>query len=50
MMYRRKSWINTTRAALTYEEWAHGVKILDKEPIKIHEANLYDIELMRNKF
>ena len=50
MMYRRKSCINTTRAALTCEEWAHGVKILDKETIKIHEANLYDIELMRNKF
>lgn len=34
MAYRRKFWRNMMRAALTYEEWAHAAKMLEKEPPK----------------
>ncbi|CAI9754801.1 unnamed protein product [Fraxinus pennsylvanica] len=49
MAYRRKFWRNTMRTALTYEEWAHAAKMLDRETPKMNEANLYDEELVRNK-
>ncbi|XP_051149670.1 triacylglycerol lipase SDP1-like isoform X2 [Andrographis paniculata] len=49
MAYRRKFWRNMMRAALTYDEWAHAAKMLDKESVKTNEANLYDVELVRNK-
>ncbi|XP_023741481.1 triacylglycerol lipase SDP1 [Lactuca sativa] len=50
MAYRRKFWRNMMRAALTYEEWAHAAKMLDKETPKLNERDLYDEELVRNKF
>ncbi|PNY05309.1 triacylglycerol lipase SDP1-like protein [Trifolium pratense] len=37
------------RTALTYEEWAHASKMLDKETPKMNESNFYDVELVRNK-
>ncbi|KAM3288625.1 triacylglycerol lipase SDP1 [Capsicum chacoense] len=49
MAYRRKFWRNMMRSALTYEEWAHAAKMLDKETPKMNEADLYDVELVRNK-
>ncbi|CAN4118539.1 unnamed protein product [Withania somnifera] len=49
MAYRRKFWRNMMRSALTYEEWAHAAKMLDKETPKMNEADLYDEELVRNK-
>ncbi|KAI3667312.1 hypothetical protein L6452_42365 [Arctium lappa] len=49
MAYRRKFWRNMMRAALTYEEWAHAAKMLDKETPKLNERDLYDEELVRNK-
>ncbi|XP_057438005.1 triacylglycerol lipase SDP1 [Lotus japonicus] len=49
MAYRRKFWRNMMRSALTYEEWAHGAKMLDKETPKMNESDLYDVELVRNK-
>ncbi|GJU88944.1 triacylglycerol lipase SDP1 [Tanacetum coccineum] len=49
MAYKRKFWRNMMRAALTYEEWAHAAKMLDKETPKLNEHDLYDEELVRNK-
>ncbi|GKV48884.1 hypothetical protein SLEP1_g55672 [Rubroshorea leprosula] len=49
MAYRRKFWRNMMRAALTYEEWSHAAKMLDKETPKMNESDLYDEELVRNK-
>ncbi|KAK4485486.1 hypothetical protein RD792_008128 [Penstemon davidsonii] len=49
MAYRRKFWRNKTRNALTYEEWAHAAKMLDKETLRTNESDLYDEELVRNK-
>ncbi|KAK7378090.1 hypothetical protein VNO80_03526 [Phaseolus coccineus] len=49
MAYRRKFWRNMMRSALTYEEWAHAAKMLDKETTKMNESDLYDVELVRNK-
>ncbi|XAR69910.1 Triacylglycerol lipase [Bertholletia excelsa] len=49
MAYRRKFWRNMMRTALTYEEWAHAAKMLDKESPKLNESDLYDEELVRNK-
>ncbi|KAE8713253.1 Triacylglycerol lipase SDP1L [Hibiscus syriacus] len=49
MAYRRKFWRNMMRTALTYEEWAHAAKMLDKETPKMNESNFYDVELVRNK-
>ncbi|KAK6149096.1 hypothetical protein DH2020_016621 [Rehmannia glutinosa] len=40
MAYRRKFWRNMMRAALTYEEWAHAAKMLDKETLRMNEADL----------
>lgn len=47
--YRRKFWRNMMRSALTYEEWAHAAKMLEKESPRMNEADLYDVELVRNK-
>uniref|UniRef100_A0A2N9FUC1 PNPLA domain-containing protein n=1 Tax=Fagus sylvatica TaxID=28930 RepID=A0A2N9FUC1_FAGSY len=49
MAYRRKFWRNMMRIALTYEEWAHAAKMLDKETPRMNESDLYDVELVRNK-
>lgn len=49
MAYRRKFWRNMMRTALTYEEWAHAAKMLDKETPKMNESDLYDEELVRIK-
>ncbi|GMP86589.1 hypothetical protein CsSME_00039313 [Camellia sinensis var. sinensis] len=49
MAYRRKFWRNMMRAALSYEEWAHAAKMLEKESPKLNESDLYDEELVRNK-
>ncbi|XP_054781376.1 triacylglycerol lipase SDP1-like [Prosopis cineraria] len=49
MAYRRKFWRNMMRSALTYEEWAHAAKMLDRETPKMNESDLYDVELVRNK-
>jgi len=37
------------RSALTYEEWAHAAKMLDRETPKMNESDLYDVELVSNK-
>lgn len=37
------------RTALTYEEWAHAAKMLEKETPKLNESDLYDEELVKNK-
>ncbi|KAG5552540.1 hypothetical protein RHGRI_010576 [Rhododendron griersonianum] len=49
MAYRRKFWRNMMRNALSYEEWVHAAKMLEKESPKMNESNLYDVELVRNK-
>ncbi|KAK9075884.1 hypothetical protein SSX86_004213 [Deinandra increscens subsp. villosa] len=49
MAYKRKFWRNMMRAAVTYEEWAHAAKMLDRETPRLNEFNLYDVELVRNK-
>ncbi|KAL8467572.1 hypothetical protein ACS0TY_030991 [Phlomoides rotata] len=47
--YRRKFWSNMMRSSLTYDEWAHAAKMLDKLTLRTNEADLYDEELVRNK-
>lgn len=49
--YRRRFWRNVMRAALTYEEWSHAAKMLEKETAAggSKESDLYDEELVRNK-
>lgn len=49
MAYRRKFWSNMMRSALTYDEWAHAAKMLDKETVRINDHDLFDEELVRNK-
>ena len=49
LAYRRKFWRNMMRGALTYEEWAHASRMLDKETPKMNESDFYDVELVRNK-
>ncbi|KAF3675467.1 Triacylglycerol lipase SDP1L [Capsicum annuum] len=46
MAYKRKFWRNMMRSALTYEEWAHAAKMLEKETPKMNEAEFYDEELV----
>ncbi|PKA66998.1 Triacylglycerol lipase SDP1 [Apostasia shenzhenica] len=46
---RRRFWRNMMKCALTYEEWAHAAKMLDKETRKVNESEFYDEELVRNK-
>eukprot|EP01018_Ginkgo_biloba_P030970 Gb_17767 [translate_table: standard] len=47
--YRRKFWRNMMRNALTYDEWSHAAKMLEKESPKMNECDLYDEELVKNK-
>ncbi|KAL4201327.1 hypothetical protein AMTRI_Chr02g215500 [Amborella trichopoda] len=47
--YRRKFWRNMMRSALTYDEWSHAAKMLDRDTPKMSEECLYDVELVRNK-
>ncbi|KAL2599998.1 hypothetical protein AAZV13_10G085900 [Glycine max] len=48
--YRQNFWRNMMRAALTYEEWAHAAKMIDRETPKMNESkDLYDVELVSNK-
>ncbi|KAL3357522.1 hypothetical protein AABB24_017973 [Solanum stoloniferum] len=49
MVYKRKFWRNMMKSALTYEEWAHAAKMLEKETPKMNEAEFYDEELVVNK-
>ncbi|KAK4272473.1 hypothetical protein QN277_021027 [Acacia crassicarpa] len=49
MAYRRKFWKNMMRTALTYEEWSHAAKMLDKETPKMNESEFYDVELVTSK-
>nr|XP_043622778.1 triacylglycerol lipase SDP1 [Erigeron canadensis] len=49
LAYKRKFWRNMMKAAITYEEWAHAAKMLDKMSPRLNESNLYDEELVRNK-
>ncbi|CAH9105452.1 unnamed protein product [Cuscuta epithymum] len=49
MAYRRKFWSNMMKSALTYEEWAHAAKMLERETLKVRESDLYDVELVMNK-
>lgn len=49
MAYRRKFWSNMMRSALTYDEWAHAAKMLDKETVRMNDHDLFDEELVRNK-
>lgn len=37
------------KGALTYEEWAHAAKMLDKEMPRVNESEFYDEELVRCK-
>lgn len=37
------------RSALTYEEWAHAAKMLDRETPRANDSEFYDVELVRNK-
>ncbi|MQM08545.1 hypothetical protein Taro_041406 [Colocasia esculenta] len=47
--YRRRFWRDMMRCALTYEDWAHAARMLEKETPKAGESGLYDEELVRNK-
>lgn len=47
--YRRKFWSNLMKTALTYEEWAHAARMLEKEDTRRKDADLYDEELVRSK-
>jgi TAG lipase / steryl ester hydrolase / phospholipase A2 / LPA acyltransferase len=49
--YRRKFWRNMMRTALTYEEWAHAARMLERETAhrRASDVDLYDDELVRNK-
>eukprot|EP01018_Ginkgo_biloba_P024880 Gb_21836 [translate_table: standard] len=37
------------RNTLTYDEWSHVAKMLEKESRKMNECDLYDEELVKNK-
>ncbi|KAK8925643.1 Triacylglycerol lipase SDP1 [Platanthera zijinensis] len=49
--YLCKFWRNLMRSALTYEEWAHAARMLEREKAARgeSESDLYDEELVRNK-
>ncbi|XP_047943990.1 triacylglycerol lipase SDP1-like [Salvia hispanica] len=49
MAYKRKFWSNMTRSALTYDEWAHAAKMLERDNPRPHDADLYDEELVLSK-
>ncbi|KAL1554676.1 mitogen-activated protein kinase tyrosine protein phosphatase sdp1 [Salvia divinorum] len=38
MAYKRKFWSNMTRSALTYDEWAHAAKMLERDTPRAHDA------------
>ncbi|XP_020585889.1 triacylglycerol lipase SDP1-like [Phalaenopsis equestris] len=47
---RRRFWRNMMKCALSYEEWAHAAKMLDKEmPSRANDSECYDEELVRHK-
>ncbi|KAK8959656.1 Triacylglycerol lipase SDP1 [Platanthera guangdongensis] len=46
---RRRFWRNLMKCALTYDEWAHAAKMLDKEMPRVSESEFYDEELVRCK-
>ncbi|KAL0929000.1 hypothetical protein M5K25_000939 [Dendrobium thyrsiflorum] len=47
---RRRFWRNMMKCALTYEEWAHAAKMLDKEmPLRANDSEFYDEELVKYK-
>lgn len=47
--YKMKFWSNLMKGALTYEEWAHAAKMLEKELNRRKDSDLYDEELVREK-
>ncbi|GLJ36707.1 hypothetical protein SUGI_0738730 [Cryptomeria japonica] len=47
--YRRKFWRNLMCNALTYDEWSHAAKMLEKETPRRNETDLYDEELVKAK-
>jgi TAG lipase/steryl ester hydrolase/phospholipase A2/LPA acyltransferase len=47
--YRRKFWSNLMKSALTYEEWAHAARMLDKDKGRRKDSDLYDEDLVRAK-
>ncbi|KAF3777913.1 Triacylglycerol lipase [Nymphaea thermarum] len=47
--YRRKFWSNMMRSALTYDEWAHAAKMLDRETSRPSDSDLYDADLVRHR-
>lgn len=47
--YRRKFWSNLMKTALTYEEWAHAARMLEKEQTRRKDSDLYDEDLVRSK-
>ena len=47
--YRRKFWSNLMKTALTYEEWAHAARMLEKEENRRKDSDLYDEDLVRSK-
>lgn len=47
--YKRKFWSNLMKTALTYEEWAHAARMLEKEDTRRKDSDLYDEDLVRSK-
>ncbi|KAG0583013.1 hypothetical protein KC19_3G102400 [Ceratodon purpureus] len=47
--YKRKFWSNLMKTALTYEEWAHAARMLEKEETRRKDSDLYDEDLVRSK-
>lgn len=48
--YRRKFWGNMMKSAVTYEEWAHAARMMERDcGGRRNDGELYDEELVRNK-
>lgn len=47
--YKRKFWSNLMKTALTYEEWAHAARMLEKEDNRRKDSDLYDEALVMSK-
>jgi len=47
--YKRKFWSNLMKTALTYEEWAHAARMLEKEDNRRKDSDLYDEALVQSK-
>jgi TAG lipase/steryl ester hydrolase/phospholipase A2/LPA acyltransferase len=47
--YKRKFWSNLMKTALTYEEWAHAARMLEREDTRRKDSDLYDEDLVRSK-